>query len=182
MRFFFFLLLSASLSLTSGKLKAEIKPEIQYWIYTLENAQISFRFPWENEGNSDAVFEDSGVPEYGRACRQKTSELFQDTFLRSDLVERFERLHAKGVTSRFTLIVNVIPSPKFLPNLRRWDRDAYFWHWNGRFFRPALSMSNFRQGTWVWEAIAYPGSCLQPQAAEVIRFLDYVEKRMNQNY
>lgn len=180
MRFPFFLLLSPCILFTPGKLKAETKLEVQYWTYALEDGRISFRFPWEHDGNGDAVFDESRVPEYGRTCSQKARERFHDTFQRSDLLEQFERLHAKGVTSRFTLIVNVIPSRNFLNQLRRWDRDAYFWHWNGRYYRPALSMSQFRQGTWVWEVIAYPGTCLQPQETEIRRFLDYVEKRVNQ--
>lgn len=162
--------------------KAELNPKPQYWIYTVENGHAVFRFPWDSEGQGDVSFDDRDLPDYGRACSLESQELFQKTFSSGVLADRLERIRAKGATSRFTHIVNVIPSRNFLPQLRRWDRDPYFWHWNGSFFRPELSMSNFRRGTWVWESIAYPGSCLQPKADDISRYLEYVEKRMNQNY
>jgi hypothetical protein len=44
--------------------------------------------------------------------------------------------------------------------------------------RPSLAMSRFQQGSWVWEVIASPGECLQPDTRDIQRYLDYVITRL----
>jgi hypothetical protein len=152
--------------------------EIQFWVYRLNRDILSFNNPWDKEPGNGIVRVPNDVPDYGRSCLDEARQRFSEVQAQEDVKNRIGELIANGSTAQLIFLVNVVPVDGRRNDLRRLDRDAYFWHWNRESERPSLAMSRFKEGSWVWEVIASPSECLQPDEMEIQRYLDYVATRL----
>lgn len=152
--------------------------EDQFWVYRLNREFLSFNTPWDKEAGNGIIRSPGQVADYAKDCLDQAKQNFSVVQNEPSMKERFGALIGGGTTAQLIFLVNVVPVDGRRNDLRRLDRDAYFWHWTREDTRPSLSMSRFQQGSWVWEVIAGPGECLQPDIKEIRRYLDYVAMRL----
>ncbi|WP_141735577.1 hypothetical protein [Oligoflexus tunisiensis] len=152
--------------------------ENQFWVYRLNREFLSFNSPWDKEAGHGITRLPNNVPDYGRSCLEEARQRFSEVQEQEEVKGRIGELIANGATAQLIFLVNVVPVDGRRNDLRRLDRDAYFWHWNRESERPSLAMSRFKEGSWVWEVIASPGECLQPDETEIQRYLNYVAARL----
>ena len=158
-------------------IKLKIK-ERQFWVYGKKDGQLAFNTPWDEE-EGDAIDRDgSQVPEYAKSCLKTAEENYEKLSKLGSFQSRIQKLLASGVTADLTFLVVIVDNDKERDNLRKLDRDAYFWQWTDSHKKPVLGMNVYERGTWVWEVIASPGQCLSPESKEIIRLLDYSAKRL----
>lgn len=164
---------------------ADISPlslqETQYWVYTYEANQLQFNSPWDAvEG--DAIKRDTlDLPPHAAPCVALSVSSMEAAFKDPPVAAKLAALSAQGSTKELVLLVNVVPAGTPRNELRKLDRDAYFSHWNGLETRPHLALSNYKKGQWIWEVIASPEACLQPNKKELLRYLDYALQRSGPN-
>jgi hypothetical protein len=152
--------------------------EEQFWVYRLNREFLSFNSPWDKEAGHAIVLTPTNVPDFARNCLEQAKQNFSIMQHEPAMKERLAALIGAGATAQLIFMVNVVPVDGRRNDLRRLDRDAYFWHWTREDQRPSLSMSIFQKGSWVWEVIASPGECHQPDTKEIPRYLDYVAMRL----
>lgn len=152
--------------------------EDQFWVYRLNRELLSFNSPWDKVAGNGIVRSSKDMPEFAKDCLDEAKQNFSIIQNEASVKERLGALIGGGTTAQLIFLVNVVPVDGRRSVLRRLDRDAYFWHWMREDQRPSLSMSRFQQGSWVWEVIASPGECLQPDPKEIQRYLDYVAMRL----
>lgn len=152
--------------------------ENQFWIYRLNRDLLLFNNPWDKVAGNSIIRSSKNVPDYAKDCLDQAKQNFSVVQNEPSMKERFGALLGGGATAQLIFMVNVVPVDGRRNDLRRLDRDAYFWHWTREDQRPSLTMSRFQQGSWVWEVIASPGECVQPDTKEIQRYLDYVATRL----
>jgi hypothetical protein len=152
--------------------------EDQFWVYRLDQNFVLFNTPWDKVPGHGIIRSPQNMPGYAKNCLEEARQSFSVLQNEDAMKERFGAAIGSGATSQLIYMVNVVPQDGRRNDLRRQDRDAYFWHWTREDTRPSLAMSRFQQGSWVWEVIASPGECLQPDAREIQRYLDYVIARL----
>jgi hypothetical protein len=152
--------------------------EDQFWVYRLNREFLSFNSPWDKVTGNGIVRSPKDMPDFAKDCLDEARQNFSIIQNQASVKERFGALIGGGATAQLIFLVNVVPVDGRRSDLRRLDRDAYFWHWMREDQRPSLSMSRFQQGSWVWEVIASPSECLQPDPKEIQRYLDYVAMRL----
>ncbi|HET9236072.1 MAG TPA: hypothetical protein VFO10_02405 [Oligoflexus sp.] len=152
--------------------------EDQFWVYRLNREMLSFNSPWDKVAGNGIVRSSKDMPDFAKDCLDEARQNFSIIQNQASVKERFGALIGGGTTAQLIFLVNVVPVDGRRSDLRRLDRDAYFWHWMREDQRPSLTMSRFQQGSWVWEVIASPGECLQPDPKEIQRYLDYVAMRL----
>ncbi|MBC7531410.1 MAG: hypothetical protein H7318_07515 [Oligoflexus sp.] len=157
--------------------KLKIK-ERQFWVYGKKDGQLAFNTPWDEE-EGDAIDRDgSQVPEYAKSCLKTAEENYEKLSKLGSFQSRIQKLLASGVTADLTFLVVTVDNDQERDNLRKLDRDSYFWQWTDLHKKPVLGMNVYERGTWVWEVIASPGQCLGPESKEIRRLLDYSAKRL----
>jgi hypothetical protein len=151
--------------------------ENQFWVYTKVDNKLSFNTPWDaTEG--DAIERDGQkLPSFAQRCLQAAEKKYQTLAAKDSFKEKMLPLLALGATPQLTFLTIVVDNNGERDNLRKLDRDAYFWHWTDPAKKPVLTMNIYQKGTWVWEVVASPASCLQPSEKELLRYLDYAAKR-----
>lgn len=152
--------------------------EDQFWVYRLNREFLSFNSPWDKQAGHGIIRSPKDMPDFAKSCLDEAKQNFSLIQNEPTMKERFGTLIGNGATAQLIFMVNVVPVDGRRNDLRRLDRDAYFWHWTREDTRPSLAMSRFQQGSWVWEVIASPGECLQPETKEIQRYLDYVAMRL----
>ncbi len=152
--------------------------EDQFWVYRLNRDYLSFNTPWDKETGHGIVRSPGNIANFAKDCLDQAKQSFSLVHNEPSMKERFGALIGNGATVQLIFLVNVVPLDGRRNDLRRLDRDAYFWHWTREDARPSLAMSRFQQGSWVWEVIASPSECLQPDIKEILRYLDYVALRI----
>jgi len=152
--------------------------EEQFWVYRLEKEKLSFNSPWDREAGSAIIRSAENLPSMAIDCLQRAKDRFAELQSQAEVKNRLDAVLVRGATPQLIFMVNVVPVDGRRNDLRRLDRDAYFWHWTREDLRPSLAMSIFQEGAWVWEAIVSPGACVQPDKVEVLRYLDYVITRL----
>lgn len=155
--------------------------ESQFWVYEFSRDRLKFNDPWDKE-DGDAIIHDVNdpkVPEFAKSCFKKSQEALNAALMKDAIAKRVGDLLKQKATSDVTILVNVLPTAEAKENLKRRDRDAYFWQSNSLKERPTFSMNKFNVGQWVWEVIAYPDEgCDQPSETDMIRYLDYAASRL----
>ncbi len=152
--------------------------EDQFWVYRLNREYVSFNTPWDKEAGHGIVRSPANIANFAKDCLEQAKQSFSLVHNEPTMKERFGALIGSGATAQLIFLLNVVPLDGRRNDLRRLDRDAYFWHWTREDARPSLAMSRFQEGSWVWEVIASPGECLQPDIKEIRRYLDYVAARL----
>jgi hypothetical protein len=152
--------------------------EDQFWVYRQNGGLLSFNSPWDKVAGHGIVRSSKNMPDFAKACLDEAKQNFSVIQNQASVKERLGALIGGGATAQLIFLVNVVPKDGRRSDLRRLDRDAYFWHWMREDQRPSLAMSRFQQGSWVWEVIASPGECLQPDPKDIQRYLDYVAMRL----
>lgn len=152
--------------------------ENQFWVYRQNRELLSFNSPWDKVAGNGIIRSSKDMPAFAKDCLDQAKQNFSVIQDQASVKKRFGALIGGGTTAQLIFLVNVVPVDGRRSDLRRLDRDAYFWHWMREDERPSLAMSRFQQGSWVWEVIASPGECLQPDPKEIQRYLDYVAMRL----
>ena len=152
--------------------------EEQFWIYRSEGQKLLFNNPWDEQPGSEVKRDHEGLPDYAETCLAAAKSRYEELKNKPAIKEKIGQLLLAGASPKLTYLVNVLPTEVKLDRLRRLDRDAYFWHWPQEDKRPSLAMNDFKQGLWVWELIASPNACLQPNELEFKRYLDYTAFRL----
>lgn len=151
--------------------------ETQFWVYTKKDNQLSFNTPWDTAEGDGIERDAEKLPDYAKSCLESAVKSYQTLSLKQSFKDKMIPLLALGATPQLTFLTIVVDNKNERDNLRKLDRDAYFWHWNDPSKKPVLTMNVYEKGTWVWEVIASPGSCVQPDEKELLRYLDYAAKR-----
>ncbi|HYX31968.1 MAG TPA: hypothetical protein VE954_02555 [Oligoflexus sp.] len=154
------------------------RKEDQFWVYRFKNDILSFNTPWDKEAGNGIIRSGANLPAYVIGCLNQAKERFNTLQSQDDIKARFGQVIASGATAKLIFMVNAVPVDGRRNDLRRMDRDAYFWHWMREDLRPSLAMSKFQEGVWVWEVLASPEACEQPDETEMKRYLDYVASRL----
>lgn len=152
--------------------------EEQFWVYRFAKEKLSFNSPWDKEAGSAIERSAQNLPPMATDCLQQAKERFAELQNQAEIKNRLAAALAHGSTSQLIFLINVVAVDGRRNELRRLDRDAYFWHWTREDLRPSLAVSKFQEGAWVWEAIVSPAACVQPDATEMMRFLDYATSRL----
>lgn len=150
----------------------------QFWVYRQEGGRLLFNTPWDSLAADSIHYTFQDVPSYALDCLQSAKQGYADFQVDEPLAAKLDRIMTFGKTHALTFLVNVVPVEGWRDKLRELDRDAYFWLWRQFDKRPSLTFSNFQQGTWVWEVIASPQACLQPDRKEMVRYLDYAAAQL----
>lgn len=151
--------------------------ETQFWVYTKKDNQLNFNTPWDST-EGDAIERDGQkLPDYATSCLEAAQKKYDTLAGKQSFKDKMLPLLALGATPQLTFLTIVVDNKNERDNLRKLDRDAYFWHWNDPAKKPVLTMNIYEKGSWVWEVIASPGSCVQPDEKELLRYLDYAAKR-----
>ncbi len=149
----------------------------QYWVYREENNVLLFNTPWDKDEGDEIKRNAEGLPDYALECLKQGQKAFADAEANGSL--KWNSLASIGASDRLLYLVNVVSNSNRLQKLQALDRDAYFWHWTSATKRPYLAMSNFKQGTFVWELVATPQGCKQPSIKEAQRYVDYAANRLS---
>lgn len=144
----------------------------QYWVHAEDG---SFTPPWETDNPTTVDQEGINPSLETTACEVTSREAILEAFNDDEINQLFDQAFGFGATQNFILVVSDIGSLNPEVSGKR-DRYPYFWHWNQSKQVPALSMSRFDRGSWVWEATVHRGTCYQPQIAEMKRYLKYIIK------
>ncbi|MFW7378915.1 MAG: hypothetical protein ACOH5I_08925 [Oligoflexus sp.] len=152
--------------------------EFQFWIYQSVDQNLVFNSPWDETPGDDIKRDREGIPSYVDSCLVRTLEVIETTMTQEKISLLFEHLQKQGATTQLIILVNGIDQDSLQSKLRWLDRDVYFWHWTPRDGqKPVISLSDFSQAKaeskWVWEVIATPLRCIQPNRNELIRYLEY---------
>lgn len=151
--------------------------ETQFWVYTKKDNELSFNTPWDST-EGDAIERDrEKLPAFATTCLDAAQKQYETLAAKQTFKDKMLPLLALGATAELTFLTIVVDNKSERDNLRKLDRDAYFWHWNDPAKKPVLAMNIYEKGSWVWEVIASPGSCVQPSEKELLRYLDYAAKR-----
>ena len=150
----------------------------QFWVYTKVDRQLTFNTPWDETEGDAIVRDETQVPSYAEICLRRSQNAFEKIGESTAFKDKMESLLKEGATRDITFLVVTVDNNGERSNLRRLDRDAYFWHWNDPAKKPVLGMNLYSKGTWVWEVIASPNQCIQPDTKEMLRYLDYAAKRI----
>ncbi len=166
----------ASLSWADTPRLKEVTSE--FWIHRLDHEQLLFNAPWDAESGESIQRDQTGMPPYAISCREEALKASARWFASPEVAALWLLLYEAGAPRDVLVVVNVLPEDLTVDRMKRIDRDAYFWLWPRRDMRPTLSLTNFRQGTWVWEVLAAPSSCVQPDPKEATRYLTYAGQRL----
>lgn len=154
--------------------------ESQFWIYSKKEGQLSFNTPWDEEEGDGIIRDESAVPIYAKNCLDAARSTYNSLAARKDWQTRLQPLLEKRVTPELTFIIVTTDSESDRNALRRLDRDAYFWHWTDPVKKPVLSLNDYEKGSWVWEVIATPKTCVQPVVREIGRMFDWTSRRLTE--
>ncbi|RZA27289.1 MAG: hypothetical protein EOP10_00645 [Proteobacteria bacterium] len=152
--------------------------ENQFWIHKRVDGALVFNTPWDEEEGDGIIRDENAVPAYAKRCLQSAENLYNALAATSDFKTRMKPLLDARVSPDLTFLVTVTDSVNDRSALRRLDRDAYFWYWTDAAKRPVVSLNQYQKGGWVWEVIATPSSCTQPNIPELRRFLDWSTRRV----
>jgi hypothetical protein len=152
--------------------------EEQFGVYRIDKEKISFNSPWDKEPGHAIARSAENLPPMATDCLQRAKDRFAELQNQAEVKNRLEAALANGATSQLIFLMNVVMVDGRRNELRRLDRDAYFWHWTREDLRPSLAVSKFQEGAWVWEVIVSPTACVQPDAKEMMRYLDYATSRL----
>lgn len=151
--------------------------ESQFWIYSKIDGVLSFNSPWDEIEGDGIVRDENLVPDYARDCLKEAKDTYANLAVIPAFQEKIKPILATGATPDLTFLVVSSDSEDDRNELRKLDRDAYFWHWNYPAKKPVLSLNQYEIGTWVWEVIATPKTCIQPVIRELGRYLDWTARR-----
>ncbi len=149
----------------------------QFWLYREDSSGLQFNTPWDKTEGDEIQRSAEAMPDFAVACLKKSQQYLAEAEANGTL--KWNSLASKGATDKLVYLVNVVSKSSRITNLRNLDRDAYFWHWTSENARPYLAMSNFKKGTFVWEVVASPQSCIQPSIKEAQRYVDYADNRLS---
>jgi hypothetical protein len=167
--------------------------EIQFWVHQSTQGTLTFNTPWD-EVEGDGIKRDrEGIADYATACADNAKAQIESILKTQIAQDAFGPLTVKGVPPVLTILVNVVDNdrPSTFVQLRKLDRDAYFWHWHwvNKWFntttreieevvaKPSLALTRFDQGEWIYEVIASPENCRQPKEADIYRYAAYAKTR-----
>lgn len=154
--------------------------EAQFWVYERIDGNLSFNTPWDEEEGDGILRDENLAPSYARDCLRIAQETYANLAKLTDFQERIKPILAQGATSDLIFLVVSTDSENDRTALRKLDRDAYFWHWTDTAKKPVLSMNQYEKGSWVWEVIATPKSCIQPVIRDLGRYLDWTSRRQQE--
>ena len=152
--------------------------ESQFWVHTKTEGVLTFNTPWDETEGDGIIRDESMVPAYARSCLKAARSTYDSIAIHKDFQAKIKPLLEKGVTADLSFLVVVSESDADRTALRRLDRDAYFWHWNDPAKKPVLSMNQYEKGSWVWEVIATPSTCVQPVIRDIGRMFDWTSRRL----
>lgn len=152
--------------------------ESQFWVHTKIEGALTFNTPWDDAEGDSIIRDETLVPAYARTCLEAARSTYESIAIHKDFQAKLKPLLEKGVTPELTFLVAVVDSEEDRTALRRLDRDAYFWHWNDPVKKPVLTMNQYQKGSWVWEVIATPKTCIQPVIRDIGRMFDWTSRRL----
>ena len=153
----------------------------KFWIYEVDERQdLVFNLPWDEQPGDASinVASDPRVPEFARICLMTSEQALRERLSNPANAAVWVQLEQAGATQRITIIINVLPRQNLYRQLARLDREPYFWHWNEDSRVPSLALSNYRRGSFVWEAVATPETCSQPPSQNLSEYLNYAARRL----
>ncbi|RYZ64168.1 MAG: hypothetical protein EOP09_16390 [Proteobacteria bacterium] len=152
--------------------------ESQFWIHKKVDGALVFNTPWDEEEGDGIIRDETAVPAYAKRCLESAKARYNALAENEDFKTLMKPLLDAYVSPDLTFLVTVTDSIDDRSALRRLDRDAYFWYWTDAAKRPVVSLNQYQKGSWMWEVIATPSSCTQPNIPELRRFLDWSTRRV----
>lgn len=145
----------------------------QFWIFDngkFENA------PWKSS-NTKQIVPVVKPSEKHITCAIASTKELQKVLEKAEVSELIKKVQELGGTPNINVIVSDAYRASRDDNFPT-DRDAYFWHWNQDKLPSQLITSQFKKGSFVWEASSYFTRCNHPDEKEMIRYLKYVISRL----